>query len=86
MKNLRTRLSYALYMLLVAVAVSSCESFDNSRCMSTVQNEYPKAKVFPLPDKDYRYIVVDTCGKVLYVRVMGKWDKITTTNLVSDCN
>ena len=86
MKNLRTKLSYALYILLVAVAVSSCESFDNSRCMSTVQSEYPNAKVFPLPDKDYRYIVVDTCGKVLYVRVMGKWDEITTTNLVSKCN
>ncbi len=86
MKNLRTKLSYALYTLLVAFAVSSCEKFDNSNCMSTVQNEYPTAKVFPLPDQDYRYIVVDTCGKVLYVRVMGKWDEITTTNLVSNCN
>lgn len=86
MKNLRTKLSYALYILLVAVAIAGCQNFDNSRCLSTVQKEYPNAKVFPLPDKDYRYIVVDTCGQVLYVRVMGKWDEITTVNVVSNCN
>lgn len=73
------------YALLSAVLLSSCESIDNSRCMSTVQKAYPKATVFPLPDKDYRYIVVDSCNRVLYVRVIGKWDEITTVNEVTNC-
>jgi len=89
MKNLIKRTHFALYILLSAVLLSSCdgfvESFDNSRCMATVEKEYPKAKVYPLPDKDYRYIVVDTCGKVMYVRVVGKYAEISSVNVVVDC-
>jgi hypothetical protein len=53
--------------------------------METVEKAYPKAKVYPLPDKEYRYIVIDTCGKVMYVRVLGKWDEISSVNVIQDC-
>lgn len=75
-------------LLILIMMLSSCrlwESFDNSRCLSTVQKAYPKATVFPLPDEKYRFIVVDSCNRVLYVRVMGEWDKITTVNEVVNC-
>ena len=88
MKNLIKRTHFALYILLSAVFITSCDgnpNFDNSRCMATVEKEYPSAKVYPLPDKDYRYIVVDTCGKVMYVRVVGKYDEISSVNVVVDC-
>lgn len=73
---------------IIGIIFTSCndmnKSLDNSRCMETVEKAYPKAEVYPLPD-EYRYVVIDTCGKVLYVRVLGKWDDISSVNLIQDC-
>lgn len=78
----------AVYVMLAAF-FTSCndlnKSLDNISCMETVEKAYPKAKVYALPDKDYRYVVVDTCGKVMYVRVLGKWDEISSVNVIQDC-
>ena len=90
MKKLKitTVAAIAVYAMLAAV-FTSCndlsKSLDNSRCMETVEKAYPNAKVFVLPDKDYRYVVIDTCGKVMYVRVLGKWDEISSVNVIQDC-
>lgn len=86
--KISTVAAIAIYAMPVAV-FTSCnnlyKSLDNSRCMETVEKAYPKAKVYPLPDKEYRYIVIDTCGKVMYVRVLGKWDEISSVNVIQDC-
>ena len=74
---------------MLSLIFTSCDditkSIDNSRCMETVEKAHPKAKVYSLPDKEYRYIVIDTCGKVMYVRVLGSWDKISSVNIIQDC-
>jgi hypothetical protein len=71
-----------LMAVILIISLVGCDSFDNAKCLETVQKKYPKAKIYPLPDKDCRYIVVDS-AEVRYVRVMGKWDEITSDNLVS---
>ena len=47
----------AVYAILATV-FTSCndlnKSLDNSRCMETVEKAYPKAKIYALPDKEYR--------------------------------
>lgn len=86
--KISTVAAIAVYVML-AVVFTSCNDFykslDNSGCMETVENAYPKAKVYALPDKNYRYVVIDTCGKVMYVRVLGKWDEISGVNVIQDC-
>ena len=90
MKKLKftTKTAIAIYAMLAAVFTSCNDlhnSLDNSKCMETVEKTYPKARVYPLPDERYRYVVIDTCGKVMYVRVLGKWDKISSINVIQDC-
>jgi hypothetical protein len=45
--------------------------------MQTVCEKFPNAKVFPLPDESWRYIVVQG-DSILYVTVKGNYDKITS--------
>lgn len=72
-----------ILMLLFAV---SCEHFDSSRSLEVLQSIYPDAQVMPLPDSNYRYVVIDSCGKILYVRMLGKYDEVTSTNILKHCN
>jgi hypothetical protein len=65
-------LSVASFMFLMA-----CNDMDNSKCMQTVCEKFPNAKVFPLPDESWRYIVVQG-DSILYVTVKGNYDKITS--------
>ncbi len=86
--KISTLAAIAVYAMLAAVFTScndAIKSLDNSWCMETVEKAYPKAKIYALPDEDYRYVVVDTCGKVMYVRVLGKWDEISSVNIIQDC-
>ena len=74
------------YVLLVA-GLSSCgDSYDTDNCMQSVQNEYPKAIVWRIPNKSYQFIVCDTCGAVYHVKTMDdNSPRITTKMVIKPC-
>lgn len=78
-------LGFLLVLAFITITSCSVRDVDNRACMSTVEAHFPEAKVYSLPDEQYRYIVVDTCGSVMYVAVMGSWDEITSINVLHSC-
>lgn len=85
MKNLIIIIAFIMSGVIFTSCDDLVKSCDNGRCMETVEKKYPGTNVYPLPDGKYRFIVVDTCGKILYVRVIGKWDEITSVNVIQNC-
>ena len=81
------RLTPAFASVLLAAGLSSCGgSYDTDNCMQSVQNEYPKAIVWRIPNKSYQFIVCDTCGAVYHVKTMdGGSTKITTKVVIKPC-
>ena len=77
-KNLIT---LTILFIILNGTLGCLDDIDNARCLSTVQKKYPNAVVYPLPDIDYRYIVLDST-RVRYVRVVGDWEEITTDTFV----
>lgn len=80
---------FIVSVLLITISISCCDlqkSLDNSRCMETVENAYPKAFVYALPDEKYRFIVIDTSNTIMYVRVLGAYNKISSVNVIKHNN
>lgn len=66
-----------ILVLTLFIILTGCDSFDNLKCMETVQLKYPQSHVYALPDKDYRFIVFQPNGIARYVMVRGSWDVIS---------
>ena len=60
MKNLRTKLSYAFYTLLVAIALSSCGNVDSNRVQKGVQKETIENEF----GADITVMTIDSCEYV----------------------
>lgn len=89
MKILRTKLSYAIYTVLVAFMFTSCNSDATNplKCYLQVKEKHPNSIIFQLPNQDYKFITVDTCGKVTYVETMdNSTPNVTDEIVVSNCN
>lgn len=68
MRNLLVVLSIVYCLIL---GTSSCgDPFDSEKCLMTVQENYPKAIVWKLPEKNFSFIVCDTNGGVYFVKTM----------------
>jgi hypothetical protein len=70
-----------LVALIFSASITGCEYFDGAKCMATVQRAYPNGIVWRLPDIDYRFVVLDS-GRVIYVRTVDTWDKISSINII----
>lgn len=87
-RNLISKTAICLYLVLAAGFLVSCNSdaSDKLKCYEQVQIKYPEATIFALPKNDYKYIVVDTCGKVMYVETMdNKTPNVTAEIVVEAC-
>jgi len=77
MKILKTTALMAI-ALIALLCLHGCESFDEDRCLQTVQKRYPNAKeIKQAPDKRY-YFLVNTGTEIRLVTVKGNWQEITT--------
>ena len=65
MKNLRTKLSYALYTLLACVFISCGGSIDESKCLQSVKDKFPNAKIYTKYDGGYTFVAVDSVSVYL---------------------
>lgn len=54
-------------ILLTTLLVSSCIGETNS--INAVQEVFPSATVFKIPERAYSFIVVDSLNKVSYIRL-----------------
>jgi hypothetical protein len=74
-------------ILLLAAGLSSCgDSFNSDKCWQQVQTTFPKSTVWKMPDKNYAFIVVDSCGAVYYVKTMNdKTTEVTSKVTISPC-
>ena len=73
MKNLRTKLSYALYTLLVAVLFTGCLESTPKDLQPIIDGRFKGAKAVYYPSTDYKVaaIVIDKNGNVWYLRMNG---------------
>jgi len=72
MKNLRTKLSYALYTLLVAVLLVGCTPESTPRDLEPIINgkfKDARAVYYPSTSSQVSAIVVDKDGNVWYLRM-----------------
>jgi predicted small secreted protein len=73
MKNLKTKLSYALYTLLVAVLLVGCNTYESTpRDLEPIINgkfKDAKAVYYPSTSRQVSAIVVDKDGNVWYLRM-----------------
>jgi len=77
MKNLK-HATFGMSFLIALLCLQGCESFDEDRCLQTVQKIYPNAKeIKQAPDKRY-YFLVNTGTEIRLVTVKGNWQEITT--------
>lgn len=77
---------YTFIMFILLLSSCSVADLDNSRCMETVTKKYPESRVIPIPDQQYRFIVISN-EDVRYVSVRGKYTEITSDILLSRiCN
>lgn len=87
-RNLITITAICLYLVIAAGFFTSCKSdaTDKVKCYEQVQIKYPSATIFALPKNDYKYVVVDTCGKVMYVETMdNKTPNVTMEIVIEAC-
>jgi len=75
-----------LFIILLLLFAVSCNEFDNSRSMEVLEKMYPNQQVITFPDLPYRYLIVDTCNRILYVKMMGSYDEVTSTNVLKQCS
>lgn len=85
-KILNSRTAIYLFLVLTTGFLTSCgEAYDKAKCYESVQSRYPKATIFQLPRDDFKYIVIDTCGNVMYVETLdNKTTKITSEIIVKN--
>lgn len=81
MNFLKNKLTALILVVVLIGLLGGCDSFDNSKCLTTVQKKYPNARIYALPDHDYRYIVIDST-EVRYLAVKGSWDEISRDILI----
>ena len=88
-KILRTKLSYAIYTVLVAFMFTSCntDATNPLKCYLKVKEKHPNAIIFQIPNEKYKFIAVDTCGKVTYVETYdSSTPNVTAEEVVCNCN
>ena len=74
MKNLRNKLSYAFYTLLVAVLLIGCDISSTPQDLEPIINgrfKDAKAVFYPSTDNKVSAVVVDNNGNVWYLRMNG---------------
>lgn len=70
MKNLK-RSTFVLSILIASLAVTGCGGYDPNNCYESVKRAYPNAEVVMIPGEDYRFIVKEVNGDVIYVETMN---------------
>ncbi|MRT17764.1 hypothetical protein F3C99_12455 [Vitellibacter sp. q18] len=92
MKNLRNKLSYALYTLLVAVLLVGCDMSSTPQDLEPIINgRFKDAKAVYYPSTDYKVsaIVIDKNGNVWYLRMNSSAemrDEKQLFNVSEHCN
>ena len=72
MKNLRTKLSYAFYTLLVAVLLVGCQTESKPKDLEPIINgrfKEVKAVYYPSTSSQVSAVVIDKDGNVYYLRM-----------------
>lgn len=72
MKNLRTKLSYAFYTLLVAVLLVGCQMESKPKDLEPIINgrfKDAKAVYYPSTSSQVSAVVIDKDGNVYYLRM-----------------
>jgi len=72
MKNLRSKLSYAIYTVLVAVLLVGCDISSNPQDLEPIINgrfKEAKAVYYPSTDNKVSAVVIDKNGNVWYLRM-----------------
>ena len=78
MKNLKTKLSYALYTLLGAFLLASCcGSTDESKCLQSVKEKFPNAKIYTKYDGGFTFVAVDSANVYLVKTLSLSSPKVT---------
>jgi hypothetical protein len=92
MKNLRNKLSYTLYTLLVAVLLVGCDMSSTPQDLEPIINgRFKDAKAVYYPSTDYKVsaIVIDKNGNVWYLRMNSSAemrDEKQLFNVSEHCN
>jgi len=72
-----------LIILLGSVSFMSCSNaFNTDLCQQAVQEAFPAAIVYKLPDYNYRFIVCDTSGAVYMVKTMSNNSTAITSKII----
>jgi len=92
MKNLRTKMSYALYILLVALLLVGCQTESKPKDLEPVINgrfKDAKAVYYPSTSSQVSAVVIDKYGNVYYLRmsISGEMrDEKQLFNISEHCN
>lgn len=91
MKNLRTKLSYAFYTLLVVVLFTGCVESTPKDLEPIINGQFKDAKAVFYPSTDHKVsaVVVDKDGNVWYLRMNGfstMRDEKKLFNVSEHCN
>lgn len=82
MKKLLSILFFTLFL----TSCRNSEAFDRASCYQSVQKVYPQSTIYPFPENDYNYVVVDSCGGVHHVKTMSsETSEITQDVLIKPC-
>lgn len=69
--------------LTLTLGLASCiDALSPSKCYEQVSKEYPKAEIFTLPGHSWKFIVIDSCRKTIYVETMSYKTPNITTKIV----
>ncbi len=67
-----------IFTITTLLLISCGDGWDNKKCHQSVQEHYPDCSIFPIPDQKYRFLVIDSLGKILYIETMGDDLSLTT--------
>lgn len=79
MKNIKL----LLILLTISITIINCTM--KTQDIEKLQKLYPTSLVYPLPNSDIEYIIIDSCNQVKHVIVGSKGDVIST-NIIKPCD
>ena len=77
------------FIALVSCFSLSCnqDATNPLKCYLKVKEKHNNSIIFPIPNEKYKFIVVDTCGKVTYVETLDSdTPDVSNEIVVNNCN
>jgi septum formation inhibitor-activating ATPase MinD len=74
-----------LSIIILSMLLTSC--VNNIDMLEFIQKKFPYAKViYPIPNKDYNFILVDSCGGIYHMETSSMYHRINAKILIKSCN